>query len=624
MAYSCKILKDSISPAGKRLTTFEITFPRFILAEFNTVRVFSRNSASSRAIPVWKQLLKVIEDPVIPEMGTNNKGMQSEALLDSENQETAQEEWLIARDNAVASVYNMSDRTGTSKTEIQAWKDIKDFLYKRGLEVEDAPGLNVHKQWVNRLLEPFMWQTVIVSSTEWTNFFALRTHTDSQPEFREIALLMYKHYMSNKPELLQIGEWHLPLILPDERHLDVETLKKVSVARCARVSYLTHDGKRDIQEDLNLYQRLVESEPKHMCFDSETEVLTDRGWKYWPEVTDEKLLSVNINTGESAFKKATLHSFDYTGKLYYLESSKISMKVTPNHRVVVKSRINNGWSDYRFQTAENTFGKAVAYKRTTALTERTSFENPFNINPVVFAKLVGFFIGDGHAALDSPNQVNFHIRKERKIKYLKNLGLEVVDLKDSFNVKAPGIGKWFRENCYFNKEKQLPASYLSATEEEVSGLLEGLRNSDGSSKRKTWRYDTTSEILKEAIQTLAHLNNRVVTVSKKSSEIKAHKDCYMLNFSDCRDARVENNQKGRPDAVEVWEDYTGKVYCATVPDGALLIRRNGKVHVSGNSPTEHTAMCNNSTEFFSNFSGWLQYRKTLPNENIKEFTLSEE
>src|ERR1044072_6059739 len=102
MAFDAKVLADSRSPAGRRLTTLEATFPRFVLAEFNTHRVFSRNSASSRAIPIAKQLRRVLDDPSVPiEFGSNQPGMQAAEPLAGEKLEAAEAEWLGARDDAV-------------------------------------------------------------------------------------------------------------------------------------------------------------------------------------------------------------------------------------------------------------------------------------------------------------------------------------------------------------------------------------------------------------------------------------------------------------------------------------------------------------------------------------------
>lgn len=238
--YSCKILLDSINRSNDRLTTFEITIPRFILAEFNTHRMLSRNSASSRAIPVEKILKRIESDPFIPEYwGKNQKGMQAHESLSEEDSSAARKNWIDARNNALESARQ---------------------LLKNG----------VHKQLANRILEPFLWQTIIASATEWQNFFGLRGHPDAQPEFKRIALMMKEAYDSSSPSLIEDGEWHLPLIGIDEEDLAAchevansyqdsdRMLAFISAGRCARVSYLTHDGKRNPREDIKLASRLLE------------------------------------------------------------------------------------------------------------------------------------------------------------------------------------------------------------------------------------------------------------------------------------------------------------------------------------------------------------------------------
>jgi len=240
MGYSAKILADSVSPDGVRLTSFEVTFPRIVLAEFNTHRVFSRNSASSRAIPVEKMIERVMTDPYIPSSwGKNQKGMQAGEDLDAVSAEFAEGHWLSARNSAVA--------------------------YAQKLLNE-----GVHKQLTNRLLEPFLYHTVIVTATEWSNFFHLRCNPMAHPDIQIPARMMQDLYEKNEPEKLQYGEWHLPLIGPDDYAAAFEhdrqggdsqalmqTMCKVSVGRCARVSYLTHDGKRDLDADIALHDSLL-------------------------------------------------------------------------------------------------------------------------------------------------------------------------------------------------------------------------------------------------------------------------------------------------------------------------------------------------------------------------------
>jgi thymidylate synthase ThyX len=260
MGFDAKVLADSQSAAGYRLTTLEATFPRFVLAEFNTHRVFSRNSASSRAIPIAKQLRRVLEDPYVPiEFGSNQPGMQAGPVLDGEKREAAEREWLRARDDAVRRVLGLVTDPGMAEGNLL---DVLEQV-EEATRAKSRPDewLNVHKQVANRLLEPFMWHTVIVTATEWDNFWNLRCHPDAQPEIRLVAESMRTAVESSEPAELDWGDWHLPLVRPEdhEQVSSIEDLIKVSAGRCARVSYLTHAGERDLGADVELHDRLLES-----------------------------------------------------------------------------------------------------------------------------------------------------------------------------------------------------------------------------------------------------------------------------------------------------------------------------------------------------------------------------
>jgi thymidylate synthase ThyX len=230
---SAVVIADSRTATGGRVTTIEVTVHRFVLAELNTHRAFSRNSASSRAIPVSRQLQRILEDPAIPvEFGANQPGMQAGDALVGEAHEQALTAWLDARDAAVQAV-------------------------------ERLASLGVHKQVTNRLLEPFMWQTCLITATDWEGFWAQRCSPLAQPEINAAAVAMRDAFDASTPVELADGDWHTPLIQPDEVDLDLATRTRVSAARCARVSYLTHDGRRDLAADEQLYERLVTADPPH-------------------------------------------------------------------------------------------------------------------------------------------------------------------------------------------------------------------------------------------------------------------------------------------------------------------------------------------------------------------------
>lgn len=168
MSYDAKIVLDSVGPNGARATTFELTMPRIVLAEFNTHRMFSRNAASSRAIPVEKLLKRIEDDPMLPVFwGKNQSGMQAAEELTGEARERAHLEWLLMRDYAVDSA-----------------------------RVLAGPKINLHKQIANRIVEPWMFTTVVVTATEWDNAWGLRVDPAAQPEFEKVMHKAYDLYLS--------------------------------------------------------------------------------------------------------------------------------------------------------------------------------------------------------------------------------------------------------------------------------------------------------------------------------------------------------------------------------------------------------------------------------------------
>jgi len=202
-----------------------------------------------------------LEQPFVPlEFGSNQPGMQAGPALVGEAQAAAEREWLRARDDAVRRVLGLvSEPLADDGADLPTRLDEVEAAIKAKARPESW--LNVHKQVANRLLEPFMWHTVIVTATEWGNFFNLRCHPDAQPEIRRAADRMRAAIEGSEPAELEWDEWHLPLVRPEDRAEvgSTEELVKVSAGRCARVSYLTHAGVRDLSADIELCERLLES-----------------------------------------------------------------------------------------------------------------------------------------------------------------------------------------------------------------------------------------------------------------------------------------------------------------------------------------------------------------------------
>lgn len=255
---SARIEADSISPSGQRITTMSLKYPRFIHAEFMTHRVFSRNASSSRAIPVKRMIESIREDMAMPvRWGVNKPGMQDGGELSHVEQEVVGEVWINACEDAIRNA-------------------------QRLLNMPNQP----HKQVVNRLLEPFMHITVLVTATNYSNWFALRNHKDADPTIQKLAEVMQGTFdRAEKPVELAHGDWHLPFITedtvndaclwvsenPQAANEDVDyatqveaVCRQVSAARCARVSYNNHDGTApDINSDMLLFQRLMGNIVKH-------------------------------------------------------------------------------------------------------------------------------------------------------------------------------------------------------------------------------------------------------------------------------------------------------------------------------------------------------------------------
>ena len=241
---SSQIVADSKAHTF-RLTTFKSIFWRGILSEVNTHKMISKNSASSRAIPFAKMVKSVTESPFVPiKFMKEHTGMQgTEYFEDLKDIKYRIHEWLIGRDNAVE-------------------------------QAKILNSMGITKQVCNRLLEPFLYHTALLSGTEWNNFFALRAHKDAEIHIQDLAYKMLDNYKSNIPIKLKENEWHLPFgdnideeklqsLFPNE---NIELLKlKIAVARCARLSYesLGDNPKIDYDADVKLHDRLLLSTPIH-------------------------------------------------------------------------------------------------------------------------------------------------------------------------------------------------------------------------------------------------------------------------------------------------------------------------------------------------------------------------
>lgn len=334
------------------------------------------------------------------------------------------------------------------------------------------------------------------------------------------------------------------------------------------------------------------------CYSSDTQVLTENGWVYWTSVTTETILAAyDIKTGVVNFEKpSAVQRWDYNGKMYHLEGQSLDFLVSPDHRMIVQSRKKDGtWTSSYDLIAEEVFNKPVRYITTGNLSNSDRVNIPTLIDNPTFWALIGFWIGDGDIHT-SPNILKFHLRKKRKIKYLEKLCSELdinfyATKNDRYAASFPEIGKWMKSKCLSpTGDKVLPDGYLRLDKECVSYLLDGLKNSDGTLRRKTWSYSTTSKLLSEQMQALASVNDLKFTCCIENKNNENHSNLYYLRMTDRIYPRVEINQSNRSITYkEEWVDYSGEIHCATVSTGALIVRRNNKVAVCGNC-LEHPAI----------------------------------
>lgn len=241
------IIKDSVNisdPSNPRLTTFELDYPRYIHGEIMTHRMLSRNAQSSRAVPV-SNTLKINEQYVTPLVwGKNKAGMSSEEVLEGIELESAKQLWDSAAQNA--------------------------FVYS-----EQLAKVGLHKQWSNRITEPFSMIKTIVSATEYGNMLWLRDDPDAaQPEIVELARKMKDAFANSTPEQLTHGQWHLPYIkvqrdTESEKYFDsngeeitLNEARMISASCCAQVSYRKLNETKE--KAIDIYNRLFSGPKPHL------------------------------------------------------------------------------------------------------------------------------------------------------------------------------------------------------------------------------------------------------------------------------------------------------------------------------------------------------------------------
>lgn len=361
----------------------------------------------------------------------------------------------------------------------------------------------------------------------------------------------------------------------------------LSAVNAARVSY---DKESDVlsSRDEKLLTFLLRE--GHTCYDEKTEVFTDRGWMPWREVCDETYLAAVREDGSFSYEKPVrLVAEHYIGEMAHLDHRDASMMVTPNHRLFVSKRGHQGFGDYQTVMAKD-LGTTGEYRLLSSATLTETFVVRDNASREKYPPttigggsyhegwLLGFFLGDGHRA--SVNRVTFNLRKESKISALR-AALDEVD-PDNYTVSDNGVIRWENSDPMFEgeaKTKRIPAECFDLSLEYRRGIFAGLLESDGSAKRSAWSFGSSSEGLVDDFQRLGTTIGEYVKLNKEQNGLS-------------KAMVLSRSTTPRFHASEIeWVLYDGLVYCAEVSTGLLLVRRNNTVHVSGNSPFRHAAVC---------------------------------
>lgn len=387
------------------------------------------------------------------------------------------------------------------------------------------------------------------------------------------------------------------------------------------------NGTGKIPGDLGLLRRLW---IKKHCYDEITEVLTrSRGFVKWPEVNqDDELGQWDENLSSLIYEKPfELIKHYHRGRMYKVDHGGVDLLVTDNHKMLVKKIVSvpgenrQEWcSQWSLVSVSDLDHKSmIRYRKHAAYIKKDNINlssdstiptYPEHNDTRSLLRLIGFFIGDGCALSSSTNSISFHLRKPRKISFLREVccevGWELSELSnDNYVVRANGIGNLFKSQFYNNKEKFIPSYLLDMNKDDSQAMLSGLRESDGSIKRSTWEYHSTSKQVAESVQ-------RLVLHSGGSAHI-SHRDKISRVMILSRMLEPVVNQSKRNTS---WvEEFNGNVYCAHTRTGILVVRRNGKIVLSGNStPFEMAGMIVEVSAPIMVFREWHRHRTQSYNE----------
>ena len=387
--------------------------------------------------------------------------------------------------------------------------------------------------------------------------------------------------------------------------LDDSMASDLSVVNAARVSFARRKEEMD-DADRGLVRFLLRD--RHGCYDDATEVLTDTGWKSWPEVTGNELFATRSRDGVLEYQPSLrLVRKEYRGHMVGFKGMSVDLSVTPDHRVLAASmttREGRTQPSFSLRPAHSVLWRPHRHVATAAWTGPAPDQFTFDghrFSAETLLRLVGFFIGDGN--LPQANGLCFNLRKERETAYLHRLagdaGIEVRRWGSSYVIPiGPALRDLFAR-CYSEREKVVPAELLRLGPSLLECLLEGLLESDGtrlerSSGTERQTFYTTSRRLADQVQEIALKLGRSASVRphrhRPGDGHYGRKDRWRVTLYAARNSRPALGRTRSQAGEQMGVDrYDGLIHCVEVPNGTLYVRRNGYPVWCGNTPFEHNA-----------------------------------
>lgn len=365
----------------------------------------------------------------------------------------------------------------------------------------------------------------------------------------------------------------------------------------------------------------VHSKEKFGCYDSETEVLTDNGWKLFKDVDIDHDKFLSIDENDNIFYQKASHYFEYkySGKMYKLETRGVDLLVTPNHNLYLAKAPKNGGVGnkgkrefpYEFSTYEKYFRIPKIFKKggiwkgteinRVYINETTSFPADS------FLALLGWYVAEGSSSKTSQITFSLNYKSIEELNLVENIILEsgltpkvfrdIPKKRGGINVYNRELMEYLKKECGMRSEnKKCPEFIKQLSPRQINIFLDNLYKGDGHKAKTSHILTTVSKKLADDVSELLLKNNKTFRISNRDRTdhityiegraITPNFRVYEINWLKNSNTHITPNSHDSFEKIEKQEsmvDYDGKVFCVEVPNHILYVRRNGIGVFCGNS-----------------------------------------